>query len=410
MPPSYAWLKGRSSFTGRPTRFTVGLMAGATIVLVLILAAYQYSDNYHLQSYFSPKHNATRTGKCPPDVYAAGSWQPAHKFPPGTKMKTSSDAIAFGGFEGCAADRGFFWHLASDKPDQWENRFPMAQDHVWSTPDECDIRPLQRDELVADLVQKGGWLLIGDSLTENQFFSLSCLLSPHVRATPNYTENPYFDRSWQQDLYILPTSPLVPKLKFPEGFSIENTPLVSFRRVDLLLSREELEGLYNSVYAPGPDHPLFSDEAFWSLSPHEYVKQFTSNENNYQTMVVSAGGHWTTDLFLGMRDSKSKGGGVGNILYFFQHATAMWADLVQRILNESDRNDRQVVVRAYLPGHENCFNIFEPYTQIHNYTWQWWNWNWMAEYNDIFQVCTPTALHSISPNLVAVAAGFAFIP
>ena len=415
MPVSYAWPQSRSLVMGRPTRFTVMLMAGASIILVFMFTAYQYSDDYDLQPYFRPKiipaqHNDTRTGKCSAEAYAAGSWKPANKFPQGTKMNESVDAIAFGGFEGCAADREFFWHLGSDRPEQWENRFPMAYDHVWSPSKECDIRPLDRDALVTDLVEKGGWLLIGDSVTENHFFSLSCLLSPHVRATPNYTENPYYERHWQQNLYLLPTSPLVHNLTFPEGFSIENTPLVSFRRVDLLLSREELEGLYTSIYARGPDSPLFSEEAFWSLSPREYVQQFTSKENNYQTMVVSTAGHWTTGLFLGMRDANSKGDGVGNILQFFVHATAMWADLVQRILDESDRKDRQVIVRAYLSGHEDCFNRFEPYTTIHGYTTHWWNWSWMTEYNDIFKVRTPIVLHFSRSNPVTVVAKLPFIP
>ena len=394
------WQENRSSFPGRPTRPTIVLMAGVSIMLMLVLAAHQYSSNYGLQPYLRPettpaKHNSTPThtpGKCPAEVYAAGSWQPANKFPPGTKMKQMSDAITFGGFEGCASNREFFWHLASDHPDQWENRYPMAYDHVWTPPEECGIRPLDREALVTDLVQKGGWLLIGDSVTENHFFSLSCLLSPHVRATPNYTANPYYERDWQQNLYLLPTSPLIPHLKFPDGFSIEHTPLVSFRRVDLLLSRQELEGLYNAIYAPDDDFSLFSDTDFWSLSPHEYVRQFTSPRYNYQTMIVSTAGHWTTNLFQGMQEPGTKGDGIGGVLYFFQHVTAMWADLVQGILDVSDRNDRQVIVRAYLSGHEDCSNHFEPYTYIHGYTLRWWNWDWIPEFNDIFQVCTLIAL------------------
>ena len=368
------------------------LMGGASIVLTLMFAGYQYSENHDLSPIIHYEGYETK-GTCPPKAYAAGSWQRANKFPPGTKMKESADALAFAGFEGCAADREFFWHLASDRPEQWENRFPMAYDYLWSPGKGCDIRPFDREALVKDLVEKGGWLLIGDSVTENHFFSLSCLLFPHVRATPNYTENPYFERHWPQHLYLLPTSPLVSKLKFPEGFSIENTPLVSFRRVDLLLSREELQGLYNSVYPPGLDSPLFSEENFWTLSPSEYVAEFTSKENNYQTMIVNTAGHWTIHLFPPMSDPESKGGGVGNILYFFQHAITMWADLVQRQLDKSDGKDRQVIVRAYLSGHENCLNIFKPYTYIHDYTTQWWNWNWIFEYNEIFQVCILALLH-----------------
>jgi hypothetical protein len=38
----------------------------------------------------------------------------------------------------------------------------------------------------------------------------------------------------------------MPEIIMPEGFSIENTPLVSFRRVDLLLNETELHTLYHS--------------------------------------------------------------------------------------------------------------------------------------------------------------------
>jgi len=113
-------------------------------------------------------------------------------------------------------------------------------------------------------------------------------------------------------------------------------------------------------------------------------------------MIVSSAGHWTVAHFQAMKDAESKGGGIGHLLYFFQHATAMWADLVQRQLDKSDRKDRQVIVRAYLSGHENCFNLFKPYTYVHEYTTQWWNWNWMTEYNDIFQRLLSSPLY---PNI-----------
>ena len=66
-------------------------------------------------------------------------------------------------------------------------------------------------------------------MTENHFFSLSCILHPHVIATPDYT-GPEYDRGYPQNLYLDPDSSLIPSLHFPPGFSIERTPLVSFRR------------------------------------------------------------------------------------------------------------------------------------------------------------------------------------
>jgi hypothetical protein len=68
-----------------------------------------------------------------------------------------------------------------------------------------------------------------DSTAEDYFISWLCLLSPHVRATPDYTESPYFDWAQQKDIYLDPDSPLVSSLTFPDGFSIA----ITLWRVDL---------------------------------------------------------------------------------------------------------------------------------------------------------------------------------
>lgn len=57
------------------------------------------------------------------------------------------------------------------------------------------------------------------------------MLYPYVRATPDYSLDPwYFDRAWPQNLYLNPSSSIIPYLDLPEGFDIETTPLVTFRR------------------------------------------------------------------------------------------------------------------------------------------------------------------------------------
>ncbi|KIJ60062.1 hypothetical protein HYDPIDRAFT_99472 [Hydnomerulius pinastri MD-312] len=318
-------------------------------------------------------------------------------------MTDPDQVLAFAGFEGCAADREYKWHLGTDHEELW-NRFPAVSSYKWQPSSLCDARPLSGAAIVKDMVENGGWLLLGDSITENHFFSLSCLLYPHVRATPNYTENPWFDRAWAQNLYLSPTSPLLAELDYPANFSVESTPLVTFRRVDLLMNKEDLESLYHSTLRSEADEqdpsahnttkPLFSEESTWSMSPSEYMPTLLSSppEANYGTLVVSTGGHWTTTLMSAFRDEEAgedAGFGIEGVKAFFKVAMRTWAGQVQDAINEYRRNggtrQKQVVVRAYLPGHDNCHNHFEPWTEIEPYTRKWYNWPWIKDFNSIFQ-------------------------
>ncbi|EPQ56891.1 hypothetical protein GLOTRDRAFT_73361 [Gloeophyllum trabeum ATCC 11539] len=308
-------------------------------------------------------------------------------------MHEVNDALVFAGLEGCAADREYAWHLAADRPEMWD-RFPAVTSWKWQPAEECHVRPLDGAAMTKDLVEQGGWLLLGDSITENHFFSLSCLLYPHVRATPNYTENPYYDRAWAQHLYLSPTSPLIPHLSFPPGFSIEETPLVTFRRVDLLLSQDELRSLHRrlhpEMYARNASFSLFSEEQTWSLSPTEYMPiLFGDPPNHYATLVTSTAGHWTTTLFAGYRDEsvgEDEGYGIQGVLQFFNEAMEYWASEVQRYFDtHKGRERRQVIIRAYLPGHEDCHNHREPWTEYKEFDWKWYNWFWIRDFNRIFQ-------------------------
>lgn len=260
-----------------------------------------------------------------------------------------------------------------------------------------------------------------DSITEGHFFSLSCLLYPHVIATPDYNGNSGFDRAWPQHLHLSPTSPLLSSLSFPAGFNITLTPLVTFRRVDLLLTQDELVSLHQTVHradstALATNFSVFSDEAAWSLSPEEYMPLFTSPlpQGNYATMVVSTAGHWTTNLFSGFKDegNTDTDHGYARLIAFFSNAMKHWADEVQGALARDfgvmvgpgrmsrrtgrgrARRSRKVVVRAYLPGHEDCHNHREPWKDIVPFVWGWYNWGRIWKYNEVFEACFQT------PNLI----------
>ncbi|KAJ7163783.1 hypothetical protein C8R43DRAFT_988637 [Mycena crocata] len=331
-------------------------------------------------------------GTCSPRSYANGEWV-YNPRTSNTSMSHPDDVLHFAGFEGCASSREYYWHLSADDK-KLRDRFPDVNSWRWQ-PDEreCKIEDMHQEDLVSELVEQGGWLLIGDSITEGHFFSLSCVLYPHVRATPDYIENPYFDRAWPQNLYLDPDSPLIPKLTLPDGFSVANTPLVTFRRVDLLLGKQQLVDLHHSLYVESANFSLFSDEATWSLDSAEYMNIFTAPlpQGNYKTMVVSTAGHWTTTLFSGYRDEDQAetGYGIEGLLKFFGHAATRWATNVQEMLIEdrqrNPRRNRQVVVRAYLPGHEDCHQELQPWDEIKPMVWNWWNWGSIWEFNEVFE-------------------------
>jgi len=305
-------------------------------------------------------------------------------------MTLPDDALAFSGFEKCASSREVYWHLASDRQDQWD-RFPGAQSWEWIPGKECQgMNPLTPEDLVKTLVEDGGWYLVGDSVTENHFFSLSCILYPYVFATPDYTLAD-FDRAWTQNLYLKPDSPLLSSLSLPKGFDPSSTPLVTFRRIDLLLSKDELISIHSSSQLQTTtlnDTSLFSDEGTWTLPVTEYLDQFLAPlpEANYATMVVSTAGHWTTTVF-----SKVQPPGIEGILKLFGVAMERWAEDVQSALllrgdgSEQKRKERRVIVRAYLGGHENCHDFRQPWDEIQPYNWNWYNWYEIPQFNAIFE-------------------------
>ncbi|THU90887.1 hypothetical protein K435DRAFT_675186, partial [Dendrothele bispora CBS 962.96] len=340
-------------------------------------------------------------------AFADGSWVYKPKTNK-TQMTSPDDALEFAGLESCASSREFYWHLASDREEQWDC-FPKVSSWEWEPQaGTCSIAPFNPESFVRTLVNDGGWLLVGDSITEGHFFSLSCSLYPHVIATPNYTPNSYFDRAWSQNIYLNPASPIIQTLSLPAGFNISSTPLVTFRRVDLLWTQEELEKMHKEIYpemydstppidsdSEPKESKLFSDEAAWSLSPNEYIDDIFTKplpEANYGTLVIATAGHWTTTLFSGYRDElagEKDGYGIHGVIDFFSKGMERWAELVQKKLDEAETERplvRQVVVRAYLPGHESCHDHREPWEEVQPFVWNWYNWGYIDRFNEVFQV------------------------
>ncbi|THU77638.1 hypothetical protein K435DRAFT_738269 [Dendrothele bispora CBS 962.96] len=413
-----------------PPRRLAILISIVVITVFFLLTSFAYL-NISLFSFRLPKFSfgfSSNTTTCPPNAFTDGSWAYKPKTNK-TQMTSPDDALEFAGLESCASSREFYWHLASDREEQWD-RFPKVSSWEWEPREgTCTIAPFNPESFVRTLVNDGGWLLVGDSITEGHFFSLSCSLYPHVIATPNYTPNSYFDRAWPQNIYLNPASPIIQTLSLPAGFNISSTPLVTFRRVDLLWTQEELEKMHKEMYpemydstppidsdsdSEPKEFKLFSDEAAWSLSPNEYIDEIFTKplpEANYGTLVIATAGHWTTTLFSGYRDElagEKDGYGIHGVIDFFSKAMERWAELVQKKLDEAEterplvlskdsegrswrglggrgRKRRQVVVRAYLPGHEDCHDHREPWKEVQPFVWNWYNWGYIDRFNEVFQ-------------------------
>ncbi|KAF6744888.1 hypothetical protein DFP72DRAFT_60340 [Ephemerocybe angulata] len=442
-----------------------GFFVAATFSIVLIFL-YTTASGSVSPSQWVP--NSLRFGKggngaasCTPEEYAQGKWvyRPYWTRPgpltktdpvnfkvdeslphPNINMTGPESVLKYARFEGCASSREFHWHLAGDNEGQFD-RFPGPLEWEWVPGGNCGkedgLREWNVEDVLRELVEGGGWLLVGDSVTENQFYSISCLLYPHVIATPDYTLSQWWERDWPQNLYLNPESPLLKdddtvlltkhkaagqgrrKITPPPGFNITSTPLVTFRRVDLFYSEAELKEMHRELhpefYTEGKEFVLFGDEVNYTLSPDVYLDIFFKPlpEGNYKTLITSSAGHWTTNNFhgyhresegadvststTGLADSKNPVMGYDGLLQFYGEVVERWANKIQDAFDvhmgktkgagypPGREKEPQAIVRAYLPGHEDCHNIRQPATTIPNYTWNWWNWGEIWKFNRIWE-------------------------
>lgn len=100
----------------------------------------------------------------------------------------------------------------------------------------------------------------------------------YLIATLDYTKNANFDRNRPQHLYLSSSSPVFHTLALPKGFIISSTPLVTFRRVDLFFSQDELVDIHRAIQPTDKtlqNSSPFNEDPVWTLpvspsSSHPY--------------------------------------------------------------------------------------------------------------------------------------------
>ncbi|GAA5915952.1 hypothetical protein JCM6882_000189 [Rhodosporidiobolus microsporus] len=329
---------------------------------------------------------------CTSRAYSSGRWVPKN---PSLRGNTSEvDVLTASGFQGCTQD--WFkpaWYLGSKESD-WhgmdEYRWRAAQ-WQWEAEDEVcqeEVKRTEAEELIAMLVERGGWMLLGDSLSEQHFFSLGCTLFPHVEVR-------WGEGWWEQLMFLRPDSPLATSLSFPPAFSISSTPLITNLRTDHGFSKDELRTIYESTPQAAliPSSKLFTDYPVQSPPVEEYLDRFFSHPSTtgnwssserYQALLFSTAAHFTPREF-------AFPGGQPEIAPFFEAVVANWSSTVVRYLSD-DGAGREVLVRSATSGHDKCKTQFAPFED------EWpapksYNWARIPEMNDVFEAELEKAVH-----------------
>jgi len=166
--------------------------------------------------------------------------------------------------------------------------------------------------------------------------------------------------------------------------------------VDLLFNRTELETIHNGGLSPDPNQnsTLFGSEPSWDMSPTEYFSMFSAPlpGANYNSLVVSTGGHWSLKLLEGLPS------GYPDIQNLFRLAMTTWAYEAGRYLDALGlKNTRSILVRAYLPGDDNCHapEIMSggPWSHPKSLVGASYNWEWIPRMNDAFSDIIATRGH-----------------
>ncbi|POV96255.1 hypothetical protein PSTT_15750, partial [Puccinia striiformis] len=256
--------------------------------------------------------------------------------------------------------------LENDTAQYWDWRYRAAGIPVKPHP--------TPEQLLNSLVNEGGWLMIGDSLSAQWFMSLSCYLAPYVYAVPHFTP----DTPWNatQHLYLNNASALVRSMELPVGFDLNTTPLVSILRSGLLLSRTEVKEVIEKNNLIYDDKPMFGPERVYDMHTSEYTADFLDPKLRYSKMIASAGAHYTALLF---QDRP-----FHQIAEIFHYNFERWAEIMTEVLKDPRSKGKKILYRTATAGHDKCNRERGgPWNEEKVLETPVWNWQTIPLFNKI---------------------------
>ncbi|GJN94629.1 hypothetical protein Rhopal_007712-T1 [Rhodotorula paludigena] len=299
--------------------------------------------------------------------------------------------------------------------------------------------------LLQDLIDRGGWLIAGDSLSEQHFYSLGCILFPHVRAVWPFPVMS-MGQIKEEHLVLDAEGPLVQSglLRVPEDWDFDGRPLVSFLRTDHGFSATELLDLHSSLVSsvndtsaidrypallslavPSPDlltptetyspsieyllslflhpsahrnitSPLVASYAPRTVSRDAWAtEQRTTRSAEYRALIFSTGQHFSTRHFALPAEATAPSRGNAQ-LELFEYVLRAWMERVQTALGElgaEERRGKEVIVRATSNGHDACKEASAPVEEVDANRSTWYNWRDAARTNDIAKGVLAGAAH-----------------
>ncbi|OAV97089.1 hypothetical protein PTTG_05786 [Puccinia triticina 1-1 BBBD Race 1] len=341
---------------------------------------------------------------CTSKLWSNGHWvkRNATSMPLPPPIRSQAQAMKVSNFPAhyCASNRLPLTNtgiprLENNTAEYWDWRYRVSS-YDWRSGCEASGIPVKPhptpEKLLNTLVNEGGWLMIGDSLSAQWFMSLSCYLAPYVTAVPVFTpETPW---NATQHLYLNNASSLVQSMELPDGFDLNTTPLVSILRSGLLLSKPEIKEVIEKNNLINDDKPMFGPEKVFDMHTAEYTADFLDPKLRYSKMIASSGAHYTAMLF---QDRP-----FHQIADIFHYNFERWAEIMTEVLKDPRSKGKKILYRTATAGHDKC-NLERkgPWNEEKILETPVWNWQIIPLFNKIADSVI-TALNQPRLELMAI--------
>lgn len=260
-------------------------------------------------------------------------------------------------------------------PSELERAAEIA-DWVWK-PD-CEIRPFDPTAMVHRFIQKGALLIVGDSLSEEQFISLACLLGQHIQMNKQVSEpvtgikkNPFVSRT----LNLRQESPLRRLLPADD----QDRDLVVWIRSDLLAQHHDFSIVLPDQDLPdGTYQPTTQKWTHVLLAARHNSRSKVKLENVFAYAILSTGPHWALHRW-GWDESQTS--------LLLAKYNEMVRQVTSFVVGHAASRGIKVFIRSSVAGHEKCTTNHFPLVDDPPID-SLFNWPLFHRFNDYWKVRT----------------------